>query len=126
MTTPPNVPIEPHAVDPHVFDDPAAAAASGQILDSAEEVHVGLTLDAVRPPSHEEILRVENLTVEFPTEDGVVHAVRGVSYGLREREVLGIVGESGSGKSVSSSRSWACCPRAPGSRAGSSSAATTC
>jgi peptide/nickel transport system ATP-binding protein len=49
-----------------------------------------------------EILRVENLTVEFPTEDGIVNAVRGVSYSLAEREVLGIVGESGSGKSVSS------------------------
>jgi len=45
---------------------------------------------------------VEDLTVKFPTEDGVVNAVRGVSYTLAEREVLGIVGESGSGKSVSS------------------------
>ncbi|GAA3441128.1 hypothetical protein Pve01_55210 [Planomonospora venezuelensis] len=90
------MPIEPHAVDPHAYDNAA------HLVDSAEEVHVGLTLDAVRPPSQEEILRVENLTVEFPTEDGVVHAVRGVSYTVREREVLGIVGESGSGKSVSS------------------------
>jgi oligopeptide/dipeptide ABC transporter ATP-binding protein len=49
-----------------------------------------------------ELLRVDDLTVRFPTEDGVVHAVRGLSYVLREREVLGIVGESGSGKSVSS------------------------
>jgi peptide/nickel transport system ATP-binding protein len=48
------------------------------------------------------LLEVHDLTVRFPTEDGVVNAVRGVSYTLGEREVLGIVGESGSGKSVSS------------------------
>jgi peptide/nickel transport system ATP-binding protein len=48
------------------------------------------------------LLEVDNLTVKFPTEDGVVNAVRDVSYTLSEREVLGIVGESGSGKSVSS------------------------
>jgi oligopeptide/dipeptide ABC transporter ATP-binding protein len=48
------------------------------------------------------MLEVENLSVDFPTEDGIVHAVRGVSYQLMPREVLGIVGESGSGKSVTS------------------------
>jgi oligopeptide/dipeptide ABC transporter ATP-binding protein len=48
------------------------------------------------------VLDVENLTVAFPTEDGLVKAVRGVTYELRRGETLGIVGESGSGKSVSS------------------------
>ena len=60
------------------------------------------TRPAPRTGEPGEILRVEDLTVSFPTDDGLVQAVRGVSYTVREREVLGIVGESGSGKSVSS------------------------
>jgi oligopeptide/dipeptide ABC transporter ATP-binding protein len=48
------------------------------------------------------LLEVTDLNVRFPTEDGLVHAVRGVDYTLRSGEVLGIVGESGSGKSVTS------------------------
>jgi peptide/nickel transport system ATP-binding protein len=48
----------------------------------------------------EPALDIERLEVDFPTKDGVVHAVRGIDVSLSPGEVLGIVGESGSGKSV--------------------------
>ncbi len=48
------------------------------------------------------LLRVDDLAVEFATDEGVVHAVNGISYELNEGDSLGIVGESGCGKSVSS------------------------
>jgi len=47
------------------------------------------------------LLEIEDLTVEFPTQGGVLRAVEGVSLAVDEGDVLGIVGESGSGKSVS-------------------------
>src|SRR5215203_1489855 len=46
------------------------------------------------------LLDIQNLSVEFPTQGGIMRAVDGVSLKLEEGEVLGVVGESGSGKSV--------------------------
>jgi peptide/nickel transport system ATP-binding protein len=52
--------------------------------------------------AEEPLLRVEDLHVEFPTEDGIVHAVDGITYQVHRGRTLGIVGESGSGKTVAS------------------------
>ncbi|MDR1061404.1 MAG: ABC transporter ATP-binding protein [Clostridiales bacterium] len=46
------------------------------------------------------LLEIEHLTTEFATRQGVVRAVRDVSYSAEAGEILGLVGESGSGKSV--------------------------
>ena len=62
-------------------------------------------LDDAQPapkPSGSPFLQVKDLKIHFPTDDGLVKSVDGLSFSLERGKTLGIVGESGSGKSVSS------------------------
>jgi oligopeptide/dipeptide ABC transporter ATP-binding protein len=64
------------------------------------ELLPGQVSDTLPPVPGETVLEIRDLGVTFKTEDGLVHAVRGLDLDLVSGEVLGIVGESGSGKSV--------------------------
>ena len=60
------------------------------------------------------LLDVQGLETQFKTPDGVVHAVNGVSFNLKEGETLGVVGESGCGKSVTMHSVLGLIPSPPG------------
>ena len=64
--------------------------------------------------SDDKILRVENLSVEFKTDEGTVHAVKNISFSIPRGKTVGLVGESGSGKSVSSLAIMRLIPNPPG------------
>ncbi len=66
----------------------------------------------------ENILEVNDLKINFKTSAGLVQAVRGVDFSLKEGETLAIVGESGSGKSVTSNAVMRLIPEPPGIYAG--------
>jgi len=70
--------------------------------------------------SSNSVIEVSDLTTRFNTQDGVVHAVSGVSFELRPGEFLGVVGESGSGKSVTMMSLLKLIPMPPGEIVGGS------
>ncbi|AFQ44959.1 ABC transporter ATP-binding protein [Desulfosporosinus meridiei] len=66
----------------------------------------------------DDLLRINNLNVQFRTSEGVFRAVRDVSISVRSGETLGIVGESGSGKSVTALSIMNLVPNPPGETSG--------
>src|SRR5512134_3287952 len=62
----------------------------------------------------EPLLDVQGLETTFKTPDGIVHAVNGVSFEVKEGETLGVVGESGCGKSVTMLSVLQLIPNPPG------------
>ncbi len=66
------------------------------------------------------ILEVAGLETQFQTEEGILRAVKGISFELKAGETLGIVGESGSGKSVTALSIMNLIPQPPGKIAGGS------
>ncbi len=60
------------------------------------------------------LLKVDNLTIQFHTRNGITTAVDNVSFAVNSGEILGIVGESGSGKSVSCYSLLGLIPMPPG------------
>ena len=77
------------------------ASTESADLSAVERLHVA-GLHAAGDAPADAVLSVRDLNVRFNTENGEVHAVRGIDFDLRAGKTLGIVGESGSGKSVTS------------------------
>lgn len=60
------------------------------------------------------LVEVKNLSINFKTDDGVVNAVKNISFNIPRGKTVGLVGESGSGKSVTSLSIMRLIPNPPG------------
>ena len=75
---------------------------------------------APAPRTGDPVLEIDDLRVDFATDHGWANVVNGVSFDIREGEILGLVGESGSGKTVTGLSVLGLIPRPPGRISGGS------
>ena len=79
---------------------PKALEKSKEKLQRARELYDKKQSEEENRVGSNIILEVQDLTTRFYTEEGIVKAVEGVSFKIKEGEILGLVGETGCGKSV--------------------------
>ena len=92
----------------------ASRTGRGGVSGTAVAATARASRDSGAEPADAPLLRVRDLEVAFETEDGLLHAVDGVSFQVASGRTLGIVGESGCGKSVSAAAILRLVPSPPG------------
>lgn len=73
-----------------------------------------LAHNATKTTSSNILVDIKNLAIDFKTDDGIVNAVKGISFQIPKGKTVGLVGESGSGKSVTSLALMRLIPNPPG------------